>query len=396
MEPTPQDPLDRVVLPTSNNWIPNLKMPSLGHIGKPLHEPTIRKRPLLVKLRGRAQPVDVVAYRQLQRVRLMNAKARHMDDLIKDAIELNDEEQRYLKRREELQRLEATFQAGVLAFFTKGVVKQAEADLMEEVIRNDPDIASFDDKTSEIIESAEQLTRLQKQNESERQDLRDNLGEIDEMLEDLIARVELADEMEQITALVEQRNMLPTAGLSEEEFEGEISGEESEAEISGEEDIDDIEGEVNRNLDEELRQAERYTDIGEKTEELMEQVEKQQSRTRKPKTIAEAQALLHDIEKAVGRLNEITGGLRIADPRLRNLARRVGHPNPRINIRTTHERNPRPTALRRFRANLIEAIREARLTAPQLTAGTQAGGSLVGSEATGVTLGVGEAQGKIA
>lgn len=357
MEHLIQDPLDRTLLPTSNNWIPNLKTPSLGHIGKPLHKPTITKKRFLVRLKGRRRPIDVVAQRQLARTRLLNAKARHYDELIKDAIELNDVEQRYLIRKAELERLEAKFKAGVLSFFTEGVVKKAETNLIEDVVKNDPDIATFDQKTSEIIESGEQLANLQEQNEEDRQELRENISELDELLEFMITNVETASEMEAITEMVEQRNMLPLEGITEQE-ETDIEGD-----ISGEEDIEeeDLENYISKELEEEELKAAAYEEVADKAEELREEALKKKPVTPKPKTLEEAKSLLDDIEAIVARLTEKQKGMPLADRRLRNLVNRVTLDRPR-NLRRVHERNPRPSALRRFRSNLIDALKKARAT----------------------------------
>ena len=292
--PTPSNPLDKFLFPTSDNWLPNRKPPHLGSLGEPLKNPDITYRPLLLRLKQYSKPIDIVAHRQLLRTRLLNSKAQALDRIINDDIDANQAELAYIKRINELKRLEQEFANGLFSFFVDGVKQRASEAIQTDYFANDDDVSSFDRETGELLEGTQRINELNQQIEELQKRQIELSGTIEQLLREKVETATTEAEVEGYTELAEARKEL-TQNISQEE-------------TTTEEQTGDLEPQelqpppTTEMLAEEIKSKEQSAEKQAEDAEQLETIKEKLRKITKPETKAKARVLgeqLKDLAKQV-------------------------------------------------------------------------------------------------
>lgn len=211
-QPTPSNPLDKYVYPTSENFTPSMKRQYIGQIGKgtPLDVVKIKSIPI-IKLKAFDKVIDVVEDRRNKRTMLINRKAEALETSLNDTLEQNEIEMRYRRQKEQMNRLGNVFSQGILSNLYKNVEATALADFQRDYFDKDPDIANFDEESKQVLETAENVVRLQKQNEELEAKLLRLEQDIQNQLKERAMKAETGDDVEQITQEVAEYNKIPKA-----------------------------------------------------------------------------------------------------------------------------------------------------------------------------------------
>lgn len=260
--PSANNPLDAILYPTSETWLPSKKPVDLSFKGTAPKNVKFSIPPIRIK--NLNVFIDVEKARRNKRTELLNRKAFLLEKSQNDMIEQNDIERRYAEQQAELKKLENLFANSLLAGVMENVVINSKNNILGQYFRDDPDISNFDKETEDVKTDAKNLLNLQESNAKLIQSINQSRQELENLIQQQIGEAQNDTEVEALEQSINELEAI--AVIPEEEI-----AEPTEVIEELDDDVIEKEMEQERQLEEQLKS----------TQEQLEEVRRKRGRPKK-------------------------------------------------------------------------------------------------------------------
>jgi len=197
----PDNPLDETFT-DKGNWNKQPKPINLNYVGnKGMPKGAIVYKP--IKNRKTGKLIDLARQRLNERTRIMNYKAERIENQMFDYLSQNEVERKYQKQLEQITKLQAMFDDGVLGGLVTNIKNRATDEYRNDFLQNDPDVVNYDKETEEVLKDINELVELQEANDKKFHEISTQTQEAETQIIQKL-RIAQKDEIEELGGLIDE------------------------------------------------------------------------------------------------------------------------------------------------------------------------------------------------